>query len=172
MRRREFFSLVGGAARRFQVWKELEVSGWPRRASRPLGRIPSAPPGNLSRHPHSGDNFSKPVGNHSHSLFSFGVLPGSYLNLATASCVLPFPLARTVITHARPKTSFLFSLIWMPSSKLNRKTDTADDASIDVGDRRQSRDSFLSIKRVNGVSSQVTMTPAMVPSVVRFLTSI
>ena len=46
------------------------------------------------------------------------------------------------------------------------------DASIDVGDRSQSRDNFLSIKRVNGVSSQVTMTPAMVRSVVRFLTSI
>jgi hypothetical protein len=43
----------------------------------------------------------------------------------------------------------------MSSSKLNRKTNTAGDASIDIGDRSQSRDNFLSIKRVNGVSSQV-----------------
>ena len=113
---------------------------------------------------------AKATRNHSHSLFSFGVLPGSYLNLATASC--PFPFARTVITHPRPRTSFLFALIRMSSSRLNRKIDTADDASIDVGDRSQSRDNSLSIKRVNDVSSQVTMTPAMVRSVLRFLTSI
>ena len=45
--------------------------------------------------------------------------------------------------------------------------DADEDGPIEVGDRSQSRESVLSIKRVKGVSSQVTITSEIVWSVVR-----
>src|ERR1700704_5929286 len=110
------------------------------------------------------------AGIHRHNLLSFGILLGSYLNRAVDSSV-PFPLTRIVNVLSRPNSSLLFSSVRRSSFKLNRKTDTDDEGSIDVGDKRQSRESFLSTERVKAVSSQVTITLEMVRSVVQFLTS-
>jgi hypothetical protein len=107
---------------------------------------------------------------HRHNFLSFGILSGSYLNRAVDSFV-PFPLTRIVNVLSRPSSLFLFSSVRMSSFNLNRKTDTDDDGSIEVGDKRQSRESFLSIARVKTVSSQVTITLEMVRSVEQFLTS-
>ena len=72
-----------------------------------------------------------PAGIHRHNLLSFGILSGSYLNRAVDSFVL-FPLTRIVNVLSRPSSLFLFPSVRMSSFRLNRKTDTDDDGSIEV----------------------------------------
>jgi hypothetical protein len=81
-------------------------------------------------------------------------------------------LARTANVLVSPSTSFLFFTVRRSSSKLNNKIDTDDEGAIEVGDRSQSRESFSSMNRVKGVSSQVTITSEIVRSALRFLSSI
>src|SRR5437667_919335 len=107
---------------------------------------------------------------HRHHILSLRSLSRSYLNRAVKSSIA-LPFARTVNVLARPSTSFLFSTIRRSSFKLNRKMDADEDGPIEVGDRSQSRENVLSIKRVKGVSSQVTITSEIVWSVAQFLSS-
>src|SRR5213595_1961798 len=108
---------------------------------------------------------------HRHNILSLGTLSGSYLNRAVKSSI-PLPLARTVKVLARPSTSFLFSTIRRSSFKLNRKMDADEDGPIDVGDRSQTRENGLSIRRVEGVWSQVTITWEIVWCVAQFVSSV
>src|SRR5215831_190100 len=75
---------------------------------------------------------------HRHNFLSFGILLGSYLNRAVDSAV-PLPIARIVNVLTRLSSSFLLSSMSRSSFKLNRSTDSDDDGSIEVGDRRHSR---------------------------------